>query len=205
LNLQPENIDHDLLWQRFKSGDKNSFSLIYEENVEALFNYGRQIVHHNDLVKDAIQDLFVELWHGREKLSNPISIRAYLLKSLRYKLIREQKKSLHLTSGETQGFQLDFSIENKLVNEETNLEILNCLKKNVNLLTFQQREVIFHIIYHDLNYDETAAIMEVSKKTVYNLFSAAIISLREKVKKDYPHKIQLAELLVLLITSCTIV
>ena len=198
MNPKYLNSENNQLWQQFKAGNKESYSRIYQENVDALFNYGRQVIQNGDLVKDSIQDLFVELWQGKEKLSNPVSVRAYLLKSLRYKLIKQQKKNLLFTSDEKVGFLLDFSIESKMVNEETNLEILACLKRNVNLLTFQQREVIFHIIYHELSYDETATIMEVSKKTVYNLFSAAITSLREKVKNEYPYQVQLARIITLI-------
>lgn len=200
MNRRENNNIESKLWQSFKSGDRDSFATVYVENVEALFNYGRQIVNNQDLVEDVIQDLFVDLWQGREKLTNVNSVRAYLLKSLRYKLIKERKKGLQLLSDDRSAFLLDFSIESKLIIEEGNREILECLKENVNRLTFQQREVIFHIIYHDLNYAETAAIMDLSKKSIYNLFSSAIISLRDKFKKDYSHKIQLSEIVILLTT-----
>ncbi|MGK7397782.1 MAG: RNA polymerase sigma factor [Candidatus Cyclobacteriaceae bacterium M3_2C_046] len=197
-----KNYIYDKLWDDFLSGDRESFALIYQQYISVLFNYGKQIEVNAEIVEDAIQDLFIELWQRRENLKHVISIKAYLLKSLRYKLLADKKKRFrdHYFFDNSL-FPLEFSCESKMINQEMNSEILNCIKANVNRLTNQQREVIFHIIYHNLSYEETANIMELSKKTIYNLFSSAINSLRSNIKKEFPRQIQLAQLILLLMVS----
>lgn len=76
------------LWQAFKQGDRVAFERIYEQHIQPLINYGYKITTDRNLIQDCIQDLFVELWESRERLTNTDSVRFYLLKALRNKLIR---------------------------------------------------------------------------------------------------------------------
>ena len=47
------------LWIDFLSGEKEAFKTIYEKYFPELFNYGCYFLDDEDLVKDCIQDLFV--------------------------------------------------------------------------------------------------------------------------------------------------
>jgi DNA-directed RNA polymerase specialized sigma24 family protein len=42
-------------------------------------------------LKDQIQELFVELWNSRKNLAPARSVKFYLFKALRYKLIKLEK------------------------------------------------------------------------------------------------------------------
>ena len=67
---------------RFRSGDRNAFSEIYEEFSDNLFAYGSKITHDRELLKDCIQDVFYNLYQYNLKLDYPVylffgSIRIY--------------------------------------------------------------------------------------------------------------------------------
>lgn len=87
-----ERIDERVVWSKFLSGDRDAFTHIYDVYVNALFNYGIKIAPDSALVQDCIHDLFVNLWHNKGKMGETDSIKFYLYKSLKRKLIRELEK-----------------------------------------------------------------------------------------------------------------
>lgn len=60
--------DEAAIWEAFKMGNESAFIFIYETYFDPLFIYGNQFTNNEDLVKDAIQDLFVEVRKNRRKL-----------------------------------------------------------------------------------------------------------------------------------------
>lgn len=184
MSASTEDIE---ILQLVKSGKKHCFSVLYQTYISLLYNYGKQIIKDEELIKDCIQDLFIELWINRKQLKNVNSLRAYLIKSLRYKLhhhirnnLRRNQKNEYFVKNK---FNIELSQEALIIDRQCNDELKKRIRNNVNLLTERQREVIFHIFYHDLTYEEVASILSVTKKTVYNLLHNAIKSLRTNMKK----------------------
>src|SRR5690606_25375345 len=62
---------------------------IYERYFDPLFVYGNQFTKNEDLVKDAIQDLFIALRKSRRRLGRTDSIKFYLYKSLKRLIVKE--------------------------------------------------------------------------------------------------------------------
>src|SRR5690606_18705544 len=87
-----------LLWHRFQSGEMVAFETIYSIYQPSLYHYGLSIVRHSDLVKDTLQDLFVELWNRRERFSRVKNIRAFLFAIMRRQLIRAAQREGKLLS-----------------------------------------------------------------------------------------------------------
>ncbi len=125
--------DESKVWKEFKSGSKEAFFRIYINYVNVLYNYGRKIIHDKDLVEDCIQDLFIEIWESREKLSDTNSIKYYLLKAMRIKIFKElNKKNKHLDKNalsENYDFNIVFSYEVELINEQLSAEQKEKLSK----------------------------------------------------------------------------
>src|SRR5690349_1563402 len=82
----------DATWQAFRKGSKEAFAKIYRDHVRELVNYGYKVTTDRRLIEDSIQDLFVEIWQSRARLSETTSVRFYLFKALRYKIIRNSNK-----------------------------------------------------------------------------------------------------------------
>jgi RNA polymerase sigma factor (sigma-70 family) len=178
----------EILWVEFKRGSQEAYRELYDHFFDLLFRYGRKITPDWALVKDAIQDLFVELWKNRKTLGTPASPRHYLLKALRGKLarsIRQGHRVLYLqdVTGEYYREIID-SYETELVrlqlSEEQKLSLVEALQQ----LTNRQREVIFLRFYQDLGYEEIAGIMCIGTDSLYNLVSKAIDRLRASLKKE---------------------
>lgn len=176
-----ESSDYQL-WQEFKMGNEAAYSTIYKDNVRFLYSYGMKLVSDRDLVKDAIQDLFVELWDTKERLGQVRSIKSYLYKSIRRKLIAQASKSRK---------RFAHSCESELVRLETPSTEIHLIEKQrfdaerkkllrtLAKLNAKQREVIHLKYYANLGYDEISEIMGLDKKGVYNLMAHTIKLLRQ--------------------------
>ena len=105
-----------LLWRNFKQGDEKALEAIFLMFHKELFQYGYKIAMQSAMVDDCIQDLFLELWQSRERLADNISLKAYLFRALKYKLMRAMKKGQNISSLETTSYEgEDFSYEASLI------------------------------------------------------------------------------------------
>lgn len=180
------NVNYEIgdvqLWQEFQSGSEKAYATIYKNNVSLLYSYGLKLVHNKDLVKDAIQDLFVELWNNRNNLGKVTYIKPYLYKSIRRKLIAESIKSRRTETIEKATFLeplITPSFERLLIEKQLYNSQLEELKKALIKLTSKQHEILHLKFNAQLSYDEITQIMSLSKKGVYKLMDRAIQTLRK--------------------------
>jgi RNA polymerase sigma factor (sigma-70 family) len=181
LFFHPEHLDDTALWTAFRKGDEKALVSIFDRFTRLLYNYGYKIVGEEEVVKDAIQDLFIELWKNREHLGDTTSIKFYLFKSLRRKLIRistKNRRSIMVRFHPGHEQESLPSPEFLLIAEQTSIEDREKIMKLLNTLTKRQREAIFLRYFEELSYDKIAAIMEMSKQAVYNLVSKSIEQLK---------------------------
>ncbi|NDV17490.1 sigma-70 family RNA polymerase sigma factor [Muricauda sp. TY007] len=169
------------LWSEFQSGSEAAFATIYKNNVDRLYAYGLKLVRDKELVMDAIQDLFVELWDTKERLGKVRSIKSYLYKSLRRKLIAKAVKLRAVTAEFIDG---DFYPEGEPSPERSLIEKQHFdlqrkkIKKALSSLNKNQQEIV-HLKYNGgLSYQEIAETLDLDKKAVYNLMARAIHQLR---------------------------
>ena len=132
------------------------------------------------MVEDCIQDLFVELWHKRERLNEVSNVKYYLFKSLRRKIILRLNESKPLSKTvDISSFEMKLSHRSHYINREVNKEIRKKLKQLVESLSPKQKEAIFLVYYDELSFKEVASIMGIEVRTVYNLVHQAMVKLRE--------------------------
>lgn len=167
-------------WRSFIEGDEAAFEQIFTRYYPILFQYGRKFSSDTDFIKDAIQDLFAELWQRRTFLSHTPSVKNYLYKSLRRKMLRlagNQPRNDELTE-QVNEFTVTLSPEQLLLNDEFSVQQREQMANWLSLLTPRQREAIYLRFYHDLGYDEIAAIMTISNHASRNLIYEALKFLR---------------------------
>src|SRR5690554_2412390 len=86
------HINDSVRWKEFKDGNHLAFSTLYDYYADILFRYGCSISGDNQIVEDAVQDIFIYLWNNREKIRQVDNVKYYLLKVLRHDLIKKIKK-----------------------------------------------------------------------------------------------------------------
>ena len=80
------------LWQAFLSSDKEAFACLFEEYADAMYAYGCKMTSDAELVKDAIQDVFVKLYKNRLSLRENVMIKGYLFVTLKHR----QREAIYL-------------------------------------------------------------------------------------------------------------
>jgi len=176
MNKQAVILSDRKLWDQFLSGDSNSFRLIYERSIQDLFAYGRSFCQDEEIVSDCIQDMFVEIYDTRSRLSSTDKILPYLLVVLKrtlFRKLREIQKGSHLNFD-----QLPFLLEVGEEEEPENEETFELLKRALDELTERQREAIHLRYILGLSYDELGRVMDLNYQTSRNLVFRAIQKLR---------------------------
>ena len=167
-----DKIDDALLWKRMKSGDQESFSQIFKFYYPKLYAYGVKLIPFPDFVRDQIQDLFITIWQNREGLGDVSNLKAYLLVSLRRRILIAKKAKLNINPlddiSEEDSHALVFDPDEFIDKVYLSAHIKNKLVKNLNALPVSQREIIFLRFYHRLSYREIAAIVQIKEQSIKN-------------------------------------
>ncbi|GGZ13317.1 DNA-directed RNA polymerase sigma-70 factor [Echinicola pacifica] len=187
----------ELLWARFKAGDEEAYASIYKDNVETLYKYGLKLVQDKSLVKDCIQDLFIEIWESKDRLGSVSSIKFYLFKSFRRKLLKQKTTSSSLFKSVEEA-ELEnactASDEIKLIEKQRLDEDRQKLKNALSQLTEKQKEIIHLKFYCHLSYNQIGEVMKLDRKATYNLMAHAIKLLRKHLKYIFSLAIALLSL-----------
>ena len=190
--LPPQNIQNvsdTFLWTKFKEGDALAFRRIYDKHNDIMLKYGLTIVNDRELVKDCIQDLFIEIWKQRLNLAYVQSVKYYLFTSLRRLIINKNKKIVKSGSA----LKL-FSFLNKdnfeksasdcLIEVENGVKNAIMISEAIKKLPSRQKEAIFLRYYEGLQYDEIEKIMQLNYQVVRNTIYKAIKSLRVEMEQN---------------------
>lgn len=172
------------LWQQLKNGSESALSGLLNRHFNPLLNYGYKFVRDEDFVKDCVQEVFIEIWNRRDRVSVPDSVRAYLLSCVRRRVLRESYRQ-HIGQDdeaderETEGHFVEFSPESLLIEQESLVETTHRIADALNKMPRRQREVIYLRYYQNLERDEIAEIMSVNPQSVSNLLQSAFRRFRE--------------------------
>jgi RNA polymerase sigma factor (sigma-70 family) len=179
--MQPQKKKADETWQAFKKGSRQAFAKIYGDHVRELLNYGYKVTSDRRLIEDSIHDLFVELWQSRERLSETTSVRFYLFRALRYKIVRNNKvndDSIISRLDVIESGLYEASHESYLIGVEVqSLQMAN-LRELISNLPRRQQEAINLRYYHNFSNEEIAQIMGVNYQSACKFLYSALKSLK---------------------------
>jgi RNA polymerase sigma factor (sigma-70 family) len=179
LNTADQDITQ---WEAFRNGDREAFASIFREYYPTLIRFGNKFTRDTELLEDCIQELFIELWQSRSKIP-VLSVKAYLLKSVKYKLLKNFRRNersvpfspdlVGLTPGSFEWSHETFLIA-KMESEAKKQQVLSALTR----LSNRQKEIIYLKYYQNLSYEEVSEIMNINYQAARNLLYQAIKSLK---------------------------
>lgn len=178
-----DKLDWLRIWIDFKSGDKNSFEIIYNEFIDRLFAYGSKITNDHDLVKDSIQDLFIDIFNYSIDLKFPEYLEYYLIKSLNRIIVGKLKLNNHLdhlTTNHHKEFHLKFDFEEKYIQDETDRIREKSIQNVLMELDPQKRELLFLKFNTGLNNTQIAEILNMKPETVKKQIYRILVQIRNQ-------------------------
>lgn len=171
------------VWTRFRTGNRAAFGEIYEAFIDSLFAYGNKLTRDRELIKDCIQDIFIDLQRLNPDLNHPEYIEFYLFKSLKNAILhrfKENKKTDSLPIQEMAVFGLQFNIEQDDFDPESDRLRIEKLKSILQTLDPQKRELLFLKFTTGLNYSEIGQLLEMNPDTVKKQVYRTLDHLRNK-------------------------
>ena len=181
-----EQHDESSCWHQLMEGDRRGLEGLYVLFSRELFRYGMAVQPDRTLVKDCIQELFIDLWKYRKSIKGTDNVKKYLCRSLSNRMYRE----MHLEKRRREQDPLEVreslydsadpkSWPSKPQAEE---EEIFKLRDAVGNLPVRQREIIQHVYFDKLSSEETAKKMGIAVQSVYTLTWKAISKLKQSLK-----------------------
>ncbi|SFG87951.1 RNA polymerase sigma-70 factor [Pedobacter insulae] len=173
-----------LLLAKIAKGDQHAFCTIFDYYRKYVYSFGRKLTHSDELAEEIVQDIFLKIWFGRERLTSLESFGAYLNRLVRnhaFNLIRQEAQARRVN----QDIRLsvsdqDFDTENLLDYRET----VRVLNQALDKLPEQQK-IVYTLCHTDgLKYEEAAERMNVSPATVHYHMKLALAAIREHFAKN---------------------
>ncbi|WP_136467043.1 RNA polymerase sigma factor [Flagellimonas onchidii] len=174
-------------WKAFCDGSESAFVKIYNHYFQTLYNLGRQFSGNSDLLKDTLQETFINIRKKRHKLHKVVSVKAFLIKCYRNKIITEQKKqkknmTLNYTAN-SYGFLLTPSHESVLISRQFKQHQVEKMQESLNKLTRRQREAIYYFYYNGLSYSQIKDVMGFSSiRAARNLIYRSLTELKKQAE-----------------------
>jgi RNA polymerase sigma factor (sigma-70 family) len=183
-----EREAHMLSWNKLLNGDEHALLEIYRQHYLGLMNYGKQIIPDSDFVNDCFTEMLLKLWERRVALVSVENVRSYLMTSIKRTILdkleadkRRDSKHLELAKSlaESQG-----SYEEYLVSLQSDERLKTRISLALKKLSGRQLQLIQLKFFEDLDYDEIAERLGITKRTAYNTIYDAIAVLKEQLSAD---------------------
>jgi len=168
-----------------------AFEFIFLNYYSRLSAYAAGIIRDKSVAEDIVQDFFVKFWECRKKVHIQVSIKSFLYHSIHNQCInylahaQVEKKyfnaSLNSHKDLISPLSADYPIANLIVND-----LEDRVKKAIDDLPDQCREVFLSVRYEELTYSEAADKLGISVNTLKTQLQRAMNKLREKLKEFLP-------------------
>ena len=182
----------DMLVARYSKGDNKAFDELLARYQSKLFNYIYFIVRSQEMAEDIFQETFVKaittIQQGRYTASGKFG--AWLTRIAHNMIIdgfRQERNENTISNDEVEvdlfndADLCDDNIETQMVNEQT----LTDVRRLMDALPENQREVVYMRFYQDLSFKEIAEITGVSINTALGRMRYALMGMRRIAEENH--------------------
>lgn len=177
-----ENSEINSAWLREMSeGREDALAALMTHYYETLYNYAIKFSDDGEQVKDTIQEVFISLWQRRDRAREILSLKFYLLRAVKNKMLKslqQKSRSKMLEEQAAYPFRIEFSIENKIIEQQISAETAHALRQLLARLPERQKEVIYLKFYLQMDNGQVAELMNINRQSVYNLLHESLRNLR---------------------------
>ena len=189
--LKTKKLTDDQLVAAYAKGDNQAFDTLLSRHQSRVFSYIYSVVKNRDVADDIFQETFVKaittIKQGRYAESGRF---AAWISRIAHNLIIDyyrQEKSENTLSADDEGVDVlnrrvlsDCNIEDVMVNEQ----IHNDVRRIIEALPENQREVLMMRYYKDMSFKEIAEATQVSINTALGRMRYAILNMRRIAQEN---------------------
>ncbi len=170
---------------RVQKGDVTAFDSLYDRHHKRLFHFILRSIREKPLAEDILQETFLRIFKERKTYKKTARFSTYLFTIARNLCLDALNKweKRHLLGSQDDVIEkaMDPSKGSSAILEEA--ELGEIVRRAIQALPRDQREVLFLNKYSDLSYEEIAQIVESTPSGVKQKVYRAMLSLKQKLKK----------------------
>lgn len=191
MNKTRSALSDQQLLSAYLSGDKSAISILIERHSKRVLDYIRMMVRNNEIADDIFQETFIKVVRFIDdgRYTDNGKFLSWVLRIAHNQVIdhfRQTKQQNNLSEADA-GYDIlntkkfaDNTVEDKMVSQQ----IENDLRKLVENLPEEQKEVVMMRYFGDLSFKEIAEQTNVSINTALGRMRYALINLRKMIKEN---------------------
>ena len=188
--MNAEVLSDKMLLNSYLSGNRSAISQLIERHSRRVLDYIKMMVKDSDMAKDIMQETFIKAVRVIDsgRYTDNGKFLSWILRIAHNQVIdrfRAQKQNRTVNESEA-GYDLLGTIrlaENSIEDEMISAQIDSDVRRLVDQLPEEQREVVMMRYYSGLSFKEIAEQTDVSINTALGRMRYALINLRRMIKE----------------------
>ena len=189
--MNTQVLSDQLLLSRYLSGDRNAISILIERHSTRVRDYIRMMVKDNDVADDILQETLIKAVRviDEGRYTDTGKFLSWVLRIAHNRVLdyfRAQKSSRTVSESDA-GYNMlgtlrfaENTVEDKMVAEQIEADV----RRLIDFLPEEQREVVMMRYYAGMSFQEIAEQTDVSINTALGRMRYALINLRKMIKEN---------------------
>jgi len=175
-------LQDEELFKMFQNGESRAFDEIYRRYRDILTAMAGKMLESKQMAEDIVQEIFLSLYNRRAQIEIQVSLRAYLMKSMKFKILNEfrssgirnaYKKQVDLYRNVSYSHSCHYDCELK--------DLTSNIELTINTLPNKCRTAFLLSRTEDLSYKDISGFMGISISTVEKHISKALRLLKSNL------------------------
>ena len=176
------HVADDELIARVAAGDSVALEALYTRHQPRIFRFIKRIVRDEAIAEELTNEVFVEVWRHARSYERRSLATTWLLSIAHNRAVSALRKRREESWDEDEAAELqDESDTSDVVMQKA--EKGRMLRKCIDALPFDQREILDLVYYHELSVGEAGAVLNIPEGTVKTRLFTARKRLSELLKK----------------------
>ena len=184
--VYPDLSDNEL-FNLIKEDDKKAFEVIYTRYWDFLTQSASKHLESKQKAEDVVQEIFISFYKRRNEIELSFSLRAYLCKALKFKMMNEfRSKEVREAHQKYVRYAYTYAYAtNNFFNTCESKELVNNINHSINLLPSKCREAFLLSRSQELSYKDISGHLGISVSTVEKHISKALKFLKVNLNLQY--------------------
>jgi RNA polymerase sigma-70 factor, ECF subfamily len=160
-----QGTSDEILIGRIASGDRLAMQVLFARHHVRVYRFVLRLVRDESSAEDLISEVFLDVWRQAGRFEGRSAVSTWLLAIARFKALSALRRRTDVELDEETAEAIEDTSDNPEVvlgKKDRSAVIRKCLEK----LSAEHREIVDLVYYHDNSVEEVAAIVGIPENTV---------------------------------------
>ena len=160
-----QSTSDEVLIGRIANGDRLAMQVLYARHHVRVFRFVVRLVRNESTAEDLISEVFLDIWRQAGRFEGRSSVSTWVLAIARFKALSALRRRPNEELDEDSHVAIEDGSDDPQValeNKDKSALIRKCLEG----LSAQHREIIDLVYYHDKSVEEVAQVVGIPENTV---------------------------------------